>query len=195
LSRNRRLTRVSIFGVGHLANASPLQAYLGSNIRVWLTQCRRRATIGLPALVLVHEGGLANDSWELTVEEIHRLAPELTVLVLDMPVISKEFDAELAEQDLQTGAAATAQCGGEDGSVEFLSDVKPLPVDIHWELIQSPFSAFFASRERPPCRHCHSKTRYLERVPTLRIKCLQVCRWRRNSWWVRAGPWACRSSS
>jgi pimeloyl-ACP methyl ester carboxylesterase len=38
-----------------------------------------------PALVLVHGGGLAADSWELTVNEIHRLAPELTVLALDMP--------------------------------------------------------------------------------------------------------------
>ena len=34
----------------------------------------------LPALVVVHGGGLAADSWELTVEEMHRLAPELTVL-------------------------------------------------------------------------------------------------------------------
>ncbi|OBG26742.1 alpha/beta fold hydrolase [Mycobacterium sp. 852002-51057_SCH5723018] len=41
--------------------------------------------MSLPALVLVHGGGLAADSWELTVEEIHRLAPELTVLALDMP--------------------------------------------------------------------------------------------------------------
>ena len=41
--------------------------------------------MALPTLVLVHGGGLASDSWELTVEEIHRLAPELTVLALDMP--------------------------------------------------------------------------------------------------------------
>jgi len=41
--------------------------------------------MALPALVLVHGGGLAADSWELTVEEIHQLAPELTVLALDMP--------------------------------------------------------------------------------------------------------------
>jgi pimeloyl-ACP methyl ester carboxylesterase len=39
----------------------------------------------LPALVLVHGSGFGADSWELTVEEIHRLAPELTVLALDMP--------------------------------------------------------------------------------------------------------------
>jgi pimeloyl-ACP methyl ester carboxylesterase len=41
--------------------------------------------MALPALVLVHGGGLAADSWDLTVEEIHRLAPELTVVALDMP--------------------------------------------------------------------------------------------------------------
>ena len=41
--------------------------------------------MALPALVLVHGGGLAADSWELTVDEIHQLAPELTVLALDMP--------------------------------------------------------------------------------------------------------------
>lgn len=41
--------------------------------------------MALPALVLVHGGGLAADSWELTVEEIHQLAPELTVVALDMP--------------------------------------------------------------------------------------------------------------
>ena len=36
-------------------------------------------------MVLVHGGGLAADSWQLTVEEIHQLAPDLTVLALDMP--------------------------------------------------------------------------------------------------------------
>lgn len=41
--------------------------------------------MAMPALVLVHGGGLAADSWGLTVEELHRLAPELTVLALDMP--------------------------------------------------------------------------------------------------------------
>jgi len=41
--------------------------------------------MALPALVLVHGGGLAADSWDLTVEQIHRLAPELAVLALDMP--------------------------------------------------------------------------------------------------------------
>jgi pimeloyl-ACP methyl ester carboxylesterase len=41
--------------------------------------------MALPAMVLVHGGGLAADSRELTINEIHRLAPELTVLALDMP--------------------------------------------------------------------------------------------------------------
>jgi pimeloyl-ACP methyl ester carboxylesterase len=41
--------------------------------------------MALPALVLVHGGGLAADSWELTVDEIHRLAPDLTVLAVDLP--------------------------------------------------------------------------------------------------------------
>ncbi|MFZ0835249.1 MAG: alpha/beta hydrolase [Mycobacterium sp.] len=34
---------------------------------------------------LVHGGGLAADSWELTINEIHRLAPELTVFAPDLP--------------------------------------------------------------------------------------------------------------
>ncbi len=41
--------------------------------------------MALPALVLVHGGGLAGDSWELTIDEIHRLAPELAVLAVDLP--------------------------------------------------------------------------------------------------------------
>ncbi len=41
--------------------------------------------MALPTLVLVHGGGLAADSWELTVDEIHRQEPELTVVSLDMP--------------------------------------------------------------------------------------------------------------
>jgi pimeloyl-ACP methyl ester carboxylesterase len=41
--------------------------------------------MALPALVLVHGGGMAADSWELAVDEIHRLAPELTVLAVDLP--------------------------------------------------------------------------------------------------------------
>jgi pimeloyl-ACP methyl ester carboxylesterase len=39
----------------------------------------------LPALVVVHGGGLAADSWELTVSEINRLAPVLTVLAPELP--------------------------------------------------------------------------------------------------------------
>jgi len=41
--------------------------------------------MALPALVLVHGGGLAADSWELTVDAIHRLAPGLTMLKVDLP--------------------------------------------------------------------------------------------------------------
>ena len=41
--------------------------------------------MALPALVLVHGGGLAADSWKLTTDEIQRLAPDLTVLARDMP--------------------------------------------------------------------------------------------------------------
>ena len=41
--------------------------------------------MALPALVLVHGGGLAADSWKLTINEIYRLAPDLTVLAVDLP--------------------------------------------------------------------------------------------------------------
>src|SRR5262245_54829257 len=41
--------------------------------------------MALPALVLVHGGGLAADSWDLAVDEIHRQAPELAVLAVDLP--------------------------------------------------------------------------------------------------------------
>lgn len=39
----------------------------------------------MPALVLVHGNAYAADCWDLTVDEIHRLAPELTVLAVDLP--------------------------------------------------------------------------------------------------------------
>ena len=39
----------------------------------------------LPALVLVHGGAHAADCWDLTVDEIHRQAPELSVLAVDLP--------------------------------------------------------------------------------------------------------------
>lgn len=41
--------------------------------------------MALPALVLVHGGAHASDCWNLTVDEIRRLAPELTVLAVDLP--------------------------------------------------------------------------------------------------------------
>lgn len=39
----------------------------------------------LPALVLVHGGAHAADCWDLTVDEIHKQAPELDVLAVDLP--------------------------------------------------------------------------------------------------------------
>src|SRR5258705_13057911 len=39
----------------------------------------------LPALVLVHGGGFAANCWDLTVDEINRLEPELTVLAVNLP--------------------------------------------------------------------------------------------------------------
>jgi pimeloyl-ACP methyl ester carboxylesterase len=39
----------------------------------------------VPALVLVHGGAHAADCWDLTVDEIHRLAPDLNVLAVDLP--------------------------------------------------------------------------------------------------------------
>jgi pimeloyl-ACP methyl ester carboxylesterase len=41
--------------------------------------------MALPALVLVHGNAHAADCWDLTIGEIHRLAPELTVLAVDLP--------------------------------------------------------------------------------------------------------------
>ncbi len=39
----------------------------------------------LPALVLVHGGGVAADCWELTVDVINHMDPELKVLAVDLP--------------------------------------------------------------------------------------------------------------
>jgi pimeloyl-ACP methyl ester carboxylesterase len=41
--------------------------------------------MALPALVLVHGGAHGADCWDLTVDEIHRLASELRVLAVDLP--------------------------------------------------------------------------------------------------------------
>jgi pimeloyl-ACP methyl ester carboxylesterase len=41
--------------------------------------------MALPALVLVHGGAHAGDCWDLTVDEIQRIAPEMTVLAVDLP--------------------------------------------------------------------------------------------------------------
>ena len=44
-----------------------------------------RGGMALPTLVLVHGAVHAADCWDLTVDEIRRLAPELTVLAVDLP--------------------------------------------------------------------------------------------------------------
>jgi pimeloyl-ACP methyl ester carboxylesterase len=41
--------------------------------------------MALPALVLVHGGQCAADCWDLTVNELRRQAPDLTVLAVDLP--------------------------------------------------------------------------------------------------------------
>ncbi len=41
--------------------------------------------MALPGLVLVHGGAHAGDCWDLTVDEIHRLEPDLRVLAVDLP--------------------------------------------------------------------------------------------------------------
>ena len=42
-------------------------------------------TMACPSLVLVHGGEHASDCWDLTVAELHRQAPELGVLAVDLP--------------------------------------------------------------------------------------------------------------
>jgi pimeloyl-ACP methyl ester carboxylesterase len=39
----------------------------------------------LPGLVLLHGGAHAGNCWDLTIDEIRRLAPELRVLAVDLP--------------------------------------------------------------------------------------------------------------
>jgi pimeloyl-ACP methyl ester carboxylesterase len=41
--------------------------------------------VALPGLVLVHGGAHAGDCWDLTVDEIRRLEPDLDVLAVDLP--------------------------------------------------------------------------------------------------------------
>src|SRR5689334_16734694 len=41
--------------------------------------------MALPALVLVHGGAHAGDCWDLTVDVIRRLQPDLRVLAVDLP--------------------------------------------------------------------------------------------------------------
>ena len=41
--------------------------------------------MALPALVLVHGGGLTATAWKYTVDEINRLAPEIDGAAIDLP--------------------------------------------------------------------------------------------------------------
>src|SRR4051794_12709212 len=41
--------------------------------------------MALPALVLVHGGAHAADCWDLTVDEIGKLAPQFEVFAVDLP--------------------------------------------------------------------------------------------------------------
>jgi hypothetical protein len=47
--------------------------------------------MALPALVLVHGGAHGADCWDLTIDEIQRLEPELTVLAVDLPSVHRAF--------------------------------------------------------------------------------------------------------
>ena len=75
--------------------------------------------MALPALVLVHGGGMAADSWELTIKEIHRLAPELTVLALDMPGRRKKPGdlREMAIADYVDSLVGDIETAGLEGIV------------------------------------------------------------------------------
>jgi len=45
----------------------------------------RGRLVATPALVLMHGGAHAADCWDLTVDEIHRCAPDITVVAVDLP--------------------------------------------------------------------------------------------------------------
>jgi pimeloyl-ACP methyl ester carboxylesterase len=47
-----------------------------------ISECRN---LHSPALVLIHGGEHSADCWDLTIDELRRLAPELPVLAVDMP--------------------------------------------------------------------------------------------------------------
>lgn len=84
--------------------------------------------MALPALVLVHGGAHAADCWDLTVDEIHRLAPQLTVLAVDLPgrgckaanvsavTISDCVDSVVADIE-DAGLAEVVVCGHSLGGV------------------------------------------------------------------------------
>src|SRR5271154_3168868 len=57
---------------------SMVKSSAGSSISRW-------HNLSSPALVLVHGGEHSADCWDLTIDELRQLAPELPVLAVDMP--------------------------------------------------------------------------------------------------------------
>jgi len=82
----------------------------------------------MPALVLVHGGAHAANCWDLTVDEIHRLAPDLAVHAVDLPgrgakpgdmsavTITDCVDSVLADID-DAGLDQVVICGHSLGGV------------------------------------------------------------------------------
>ena len=70
-------------------SAGEIGFYVFSGIADWIAAITSlvpgQPAVTLPALVLVHGGGHAADCWDLTVDEIRRIAPELSVLAVDLP--------------------------------------------------------------------------------------------------------------
>jgi hypothetical protein len=95
--------------------------------------------VALPALVLVHGGAHAADCWDLTVEEIRHLAPELTVLAEVGPVAMSRFAARLAFCNGMTAYqrefVLSRICGESIHLVVEKVDRSDLPNDVSWTWI------------------------------------------------------------
>ena len=64
---------------------STVKSSAASSISQWHSCRLREDAVHSPALVLVHGGQHSADCWDLTVDELHRRAPHLPVLAVDMP--------------------------------------------------------------------------------------------------------------
>ena len=109
--------------------------------------------MALPALVLVHGGGMAADSWELTVDEIHRLAPKLTVCAVDLPG-RRDKPGDLREMTIAEYVDA--------GVSKFI--LRPLGCDDEGSIPRP-----FAGCARPSA--CYSSTRAFSRPASARRAC------------------------